>query len=175
MKVAITGHTKGIGKAIAELYPDHIGFSRSTGFDITNPMQRSIIYGEASECDVFINNAWQDDCQTLMFTDMFELWSQDESKTIVNINSRAKYMTGTDNFYYNSKIELADESNKHMLGRKCRIININPGYVMTDFAKDIIDEQYAPYMTAEQVAEYVKWAIDQPFEIYELSLWKLGP
>jgi NADP-dependent 3-hydroxy acid dehydrogenase YdfG len=110
-----------------------------------------------------------------MFTDMFEMWREDRSKTIVNINSRTKYIPGTDNYYYNSKIQLADETNKHIFDRKCRIININPGYVMTDFAKHFIDEDNAPFMTAEQVAEYVKWAIDQPFEIYELSLWNLDP
>ena len=35
MKIAITGHTKGIGKAIADLYPNVIGFSRSKGYDIS--------------------------------------------------------------------------------------------------------------------------------------------
>ena len=35
MKIAITGHTKGIGKAIADLYPNVIGFSRSNGYDIS--------------------------------------------------------------------------------------------------------------------------------------------
>lgn len=175
MKVAITGHTKGIGKALADLYPDHMGFSRSNGYDISNRLQRSILLDEASECDVFINNAWQDDFQTVMFKDMLKLWGQDESKTIVNINSRTKYFTGTDNYYYNTKVELADETTKILFDRKCRIININPGFVFTDFAKPMIEQYKAPYMTTQQIAEYVKWAIDQPFEIWELSVWKYEP
>ena len=49
MKVAITGHTQGIGKAIAELYPDHIGFSRSNGYDITDENVISKILEEISD------------------------------------------------------------------------------------------------------------------------------
>jgi short-subunit dehydrogenase len=39
MKIAITGHTKGIGKAIAGLYytDEVVGFSRSNGYDISKP------------------------------------------------------------------------------------------------------------------------------------------
>jgi len=35
-KVAVTGHIKGLGKAIYDLYPGAIGFSRSTGYNIEN-------------------------------------------------------------------------------------------------------------------------------------------
>ena len=30
-----------------------------------------------------------------------------------------------------------------------------------------------PHITAEQCADYIKWAIEQPIEIWDLSLWKL--
>ena len=59
MKFAITGHTSGIGKAIAELCRTKgyqwIGFSRGTGYDISEDCDK--IVNESSDCDVFINNA----------------------------------------------------------------------------------------------------------------------
>ena len=29
-----------------------------------------------------------------------------------------------------------------------------------------------PHITAEQCAEYIKWAVEQPIEIYNLDLWE---
>ena len=56
MKIAITGHTKGIGKACADVFSEHevIGFSRSNGFDI---QAIEPILDSSNDCDVFINNA----------------------------------------------------------------------------------------------------------------------
>ncbi len=60
MKIAITGHTKGIGKALynyfSEIGHEVIGMSRSNGYDITlNPDK---ILEQISSCDLFINNAY---------------------------------------------------------------------------------------------------------------------
>ena len=58
MKIAITGHSKGIGKACFDvLSKDHevIGFSRSNGFNINQPRK---IFIASINCDVFINNAY---------------------------------------------------------------------------------------------------------------------
>lgn len=172
MKVAITGHTKGIGRAIANLYPDHIGFSRSNGYDISVATHRDNIISESFTCDVFVNNAYQDNYQNLMFTDIFAHWEQDPTKTIVNIISRAKYITGTNVDYYNHKIGLATESEQQMFGRRCRVININPGFVMTESSKPDIEKYDMPYITADKCAGYVKWALEQDLEIGELSFWK---
>lgn len=57
MKIAITGHTRGLGKAIYDhLAADHevIGMSRSNGFDIMRPEQ---VIEAAKTCDLFFNNA----------------------------------------------------------------------------------------------------------------------
>jgi len=173
MKVAITGHTQGIGKAIAELYPDHIGFSRSNGYDISVLTLREQIVSESSDCDVFINNATIDHFQTYMFTEIFNVWKNDPNKTIVNINSRAKYLDGTQNEYWNAKVKLFKQVAKNLFGRKCRIININPGYVMTESSKESIEKYKMPYMSTKTCADYVKWAISQPMEIWEVSFWEL--
>jgi hypothetical protein len=88
MKIAITGHTQGIGKrAYDRLCPDIIGFSRSNGYDITNPTDRERIIEESNHCDIFINNATAEFGQTLLFLELFNNW-QYQNKTIINVGSR---------------------------------------------------------------------------------------
>jgi hypothetical protein len=89
MKVAITGHTSGIGKCIYNrLCPSAIGFSLSNGYDITLAIDRQRIIREANNCDVFINNAPAGFGQTLLFLELFQLWKNDPTKTIINVGSR---------------------------------------------------------------------------------------
>lgn len=88
MKVAITGHTQGIGKGLFQrLSPNAIGFSKSTGYDITNREDRHRIIQESSECEVFINNATSEFGQTYLFLELFEEW-KNLNKTIINVGSR---------------------------------------------------------------------------------------
>lgn len=88
MKYAITGHTSGIGKAVYDtLGKDIIGFSKSTGYDITNRDDRLKILHEIEDCDVFINCVSVDFSQTEMLIDYFDRY-KDTDKTILNIGSR---------------------------------------------------------------------------------------
>jgi hypothetical protein len=88
MKYSITGHTAGIGRKLYErLFPNAIGFSLSTGYDITNPVDRHRIIEESKDCDVFINNATAEFAQTLLFLELFTEW-KDQDKTIINVGSR---------------------------------------------------------------------------------------
>jgi len=171
--VAITGHKKGIGLALAEIMQEQYivhGFSRSNGYDISTDY-RTIIK-EAHDCDIFVNNAHWDHYQTILFENLFSIWKNDSSKTIVNINSRAKYLTGNNDYYKDKKI-LDSVTKKHLFGRKCRIINVSPGYVLTESSKESIERFNMPYMSTHQCAEYIKWSIEQSIEIWELSLWKI--
>ena len=174
MKVAITGHTKGIGKAIAGLYytDEVLGFSRSNGFDISDPETVSKIIAESAICDVFINNAYHDFAQCTLLDGMFELWKNDSTKTIVNIISRAKYGLGKAKFYGQTKIELYAKAKSMMFSdKRCRIININPGYVETDMTSNVHGEYNM--LTPEQLANMIKWCLNQPqgVEVGELSVW----
>jgi hypothetical protein len=88
MKYAITGHTQGIGKrAFERLSPDIIGFSKSTGYDITTDSGRARIIEEAKDCDIFINNATDNFGQVDLFIDLFRAW-KDQPKLIINVGSR---------------------------------------------------------------------------------------
>ena len=175
MKIAITGHTKGIGKAIADLfYSDEVvGFSRSNGFNLEDNETINRIVDSSLACDVFVNNAYYALAQVDMFERLLSFWKHDPSKTIVNINSRTIYNSPNQRQYTSDKKLLRSSAVNAIrdIERRCRVININPGYVKTDMTSSV----HAQYnmLTPEQLANMVKWCLDQPqsIEVGELSVW----
>jgi hypothetical protein len=88
MKYAITGHNYGIGAALFEkLSPNAIGFSKSTGYDITNKEIRKRIIKESAACDIFINNAPAGFGQSELCLELWNEWKH-LPKTIINVGSR---------------------------------------------------------------------------------------
>ena len=184
MKIAITGHTKGIGKACAELYEreghEIIGLSRSNGFDISNVNMCAM---KIVPCDMFINNAYLGTYQSQLFEIICNQW-RSQYKTIVNIGSRAKYdHNRTGSIYPKTKFHYTYTEyvayNQGADNKKVRVININPGWVDTDMANlNLAPDSTKPpadkMMTAEYIADMVKWCTDMPHdvEIFDLSLWK---
>ena len=88
MKIAITGHTKGIGQALAEAYQSRgheiVGLSRSTGHNIRSiPKCADLI----ETCDMFVNNAQAGFAQTELLFEMHRRWRAQE-KTIISIGSQ---------------------------------------------------------------------------------------
>jgi len=175
MNVAITGHTRGIGKAISDAVKSlgwhSLGFSKSTGYDIVTDHKR--IADSAQDCDVFVNNAYALNGQVDMFESIFELW-RDQPKTIINIGSRSKYyqLGETNNSEYTKeKQRLHDVTMQKILyaQKQCRIININPGFVDTDMTAHRTESK----MSTEQLADIIMWCVRQPHqvEIGELSVW----
>jgi NAD(P)-dependent dehydrogenase (short-subunit alcohol dehydrogenase family) len=87
MKIAITGHTHGIGKAFAEQLAERghsiVGISRRDGENIRRiPHTASLIY----PCDMFINNAQTQYAQTELLYEVWKRW-QDKEKYIWNIST----------------------------------------------------------------------------------------
>ena len=87
MKIAITGHTHGIGKEFAEQLSKRghtiIGISRSMGENIRRiPHTASLI----EPCDMFINNAQTQYAQTELLYEVWKRW-QDKEKYIWNIST----------------------------------------------------------------------------------------
>ena len=58
MKIAITGHTSGIGQALAKIYADQgheiVGLSKRNGYDIRHTLK---IADLIDSCYLFVNNA----------------------------------------------------------------------------------------------------------------------
>jgi hypothetical protein len=90
-KIAITGHSKGIGKNLYEHLSKTYevkGFSRSNGYDISKEEDISRILKESADCDIFINNAYCFDQQTVIANAWFEMHTGTE-KFIINVSTLA--------------------------------------------------------------------------------------
>lgn len=177
MKIAITGHTSGIGKALYDIYSEEnevLGFSRTNGYDISNNKIVNDIVQESLDCDVFINNAYYSIAQVNILNNLWNFWSRDKSKTIVNISSLSKYpgVSGNQSGYSAHKAALSHQAFLLMFKgtRKCRMINVNPGWVDTPMTEG----NTANMLTAPECAEQIAHAINLPqhIEIGELSLWR---
>jgi NADP-dependent 3-hydroxy acid dehydrogenase YdfG len=172
VKVAITGHTGGIGLAIADAFRarghEVLGLSRSTGYDLAQPER---IVEAAAGCDVLVNNRHQynDDSQLQVLFRMTERW-RGQDKTIVNLGSRAGecYVLGRQDPYsiYKHALDAACQQLSSRADQRPRVVNIRPGWVDTDSVKG----QRVPKLGAADVARVVMWVVEQPAHVYVSSV-----
>jgi len=177
VKIAITGHTSGIGKAIFEaLSTEHdvIGLSRSTGHDITSDLDKAKIIDKIYDCDVFINNAFDyvnfTDAQTKLAKQMFDVWFG-ENKYIMNVSSRVNDFEGVRNQKYaDAKLSLDNFYEETYLHNTPCVINFRPGATDTR----VMQNSTNPKMSPEHVAGVVKFIIDNldNFRIRNITLHK---
>jgi NADP-dependent 3-hydroxy acid dehydrogenase YdfG len=84
VKIAITGHTAGIGKALAEIYAslghEIVGLSKREGNNIRNIPK---ICDQIESCDMFVNNAQADFIQTELLFEMARRWENSGKHIIV--------------------------------------------------------------------------------------------
>ena len=91
MKIALTGHSKGLGKALfnkLSLTHETLGFSRNNGYDIKNPDNRKKIIKESKDCDIFINLVHNYYHQTDLLLELHKSW-KGLQKYIINIGTSA--------------------------------------------------------------------------------------
>jgi nucleoside-diphosphate-sugar epimerase len=83
MKIAITGHTAGIGQAFAKILADRgheiVGLSKRHGDNIRNTAK---IVEKITPCDMFINNAQAGYAQTELLYEVWEKWQGQPGKYI---------------------------------------------------------------------------------------------
>ena len=116
MKVVITGHTQGVGKALYEHFQtfggwEVVGLSRSNGYDIDKDFDR--VVEAASGCFLFINNAYRDQQQTRLVNAL----KNKVSKMIV---------MGSVSRLYPELIHTDYVHDKQALAEACRLISIDP-------------------------------------------------
>ena len=88
MRIAITGHSAGIGQALTKIYTEQghevVGLSRRNGYNIRSlPKVVSMI----EPCDMFINNAQVGYAQTELLFEVWRRW-KGQQKYIVNISTQ---------------------------------------------------------------------------------------
>lgn len=173
MKVAITGHTSGIGLAIANAFrargDEILGLSRSTGYDLTE--HRDKIVEAAANSDIFVNNRHQynDDTQLQLLFRLADEW-KGQDKTIINLGSRAGecYLLGRPDPYsvYKHALDAACQQFFNRPDQRPRVVNIRPGWVDTESVKG----RPVPKLSPDDVAKVVMWVIDQPTHVYVSSV-----
>jgi nucleoside-diphosphate-sugar epimerase len=143
MKIAITGHTSGIGQAFAEAYYGNeiIGLSKRDGNNIRNIPK---IANQIEPCDMFINNAQAGYAQTELLFEMSRRW-QGTDKHIIVISTMMtqqpiSVIEGMDE-YRIQKISLENAVNQLRHKRTGpRITLVRPGKVIdpTEWARTIV-------------------------------------
>jgi NADP-dependent 3-hydroxy acid dehydrogenase YdfG len=142
MKIAITGHTAGIGAALAEAYYGNeiVGISKRDGNNIRNtPKVADLI----EPCDMFINNAQAGYSQTELLFEIAQRWSG-TGKTIIVISSmlaRAPVNTlpGLDMDQYRVQKVALEEAVHQLRYRQLgiKIILVRPGNIATSLDKTV--------------------------------------
>lgn len=172
MKVAITGHTKGIGKALSEVFPEYIGYSRKTGHDLNNRVIREKMFNEIIDCDIFINNAnigWN---QSVLLYELWEKWKE-KDKLIVNIGSiAADYNQYVARPYNIQKKSLQDACMQLQHAQQpCKVVLVKPGYVDTPAVQNIT----ATKMDPKELALYIKELVELRYSTFWIPVVTLYP
>lgn len=139
MKIAITGHSAGIGQALATVYQVHgheiVGLSRRNGYNI-----RSIpkLLAMIEPCDMFINNAQVGFAQTELLFEMYKRWEGVEGKKIINVStcmtlSPVSTLPGIEMMEYRVQKIALEEAHQQLvyLQNWPKLILVRPGAVAT--------------------------------------------
>jgi nucleoside-diphosphate-sugar epimerase len=154
MKIAITGHTAGIGQALTKEYQlmghEIVGLSQRDGNNIRNI---SKICDQIEPCDVFVNNAQAGYAQTELLFEMAQRWSG-TGKQIIVISTMmtqepVSSLTGLDMDHYRLQKVTLEEAVRQIRHRrlKVKIVIVRPGNIAT-----------SPDKTVPPAADVNNWA-----------------
>ena len=176
MKVVITGHTYGIGKALYENFQTYggwevVGLSRSNSYDIDADFDK--VVEAATGCFLFINNAYRDKQQTKLVHAL----KDKVTKMIVMGSVSRLYPELIHTDYVHDKQELADE---------CRLISIDPNgidvlHLDLSFIEGMPDNKDPTHFVSdynlkfEEIVSAVNFWMTNP-KIRQMEFrWKLTP
>ena len=183
MKIAITGHSSGIGRSvdtILDLTTDYEirGYSKSNGWNIAQDDGDTIINELIDyDPDVLFNNAYYPKIQNKISETLYTKWS-DKDKIIINTGSISGYlaeMLGDDESdYINDKAELSKfcitSSFNYPRTNKTRLHNISFGFVDTPLvtkttkqvnAENMISTEEAVWMLIGLIEEKPQHIVEQ--------------
>ena len=165
MKIAITGHKKGIGKAFAEQLSarghEIVGISRSDGENIRRTAHTASLI---EPCDMLINNAISQYAQTELLFEVWHTWQHTkEVRHIWNISTKVcerdhdidiKGLTMRESMQYRNQ-KMALELAHHQL-------NFQPSNIKMELIRpDSIKTQTFSETDAMPVDEYVKQVLKE--------------
>jgi hypothetical protein len=183
MKIAITGHSSGIGRQIDTILSltetdwEVRGYSKSNGHNIADDNGDKIIQTLLDyDPDVVFNNAYYPKMQTKILEHLYSKWS-DKPKVIINTGSISGHLTnvidsGSD--YVKDKKQMQEfcirSSFNYPWYNKTRLYNISFGFVntalITNTTKNLkfdlmIDEEKAAWMLIDLIDEKPYHVVEQ--------------
>jgi len=183
MKVAITGHTSGIGQGLYHYFTaqghEVQGYSRSTGYAL--PDAEDHVLEQIQHCDVFVNNALPVSSQMFFVQQLWPAW-KDTDRTILVIGSVAASLQKIHHSefaeYQRQKSHL-DVLCKHLryqnfpVRNSCRLITVNPGFTSTNIfapGDPVPADQYM--LSVADVVQTVDWVLNSTVAIDDITFRK---
>src|SRR6056300_1127987 len=185
-KIAVIGHTKGIGKAICDLYKkkkyEVIGMSRSNGHDIIHDQEKIIENIEG--CDLVVLNAHADRGQLNLLKRIYGLYAFDKMKVAVitstsGLEEEPDYnqFVMWDKFQYVQYCEIKKELigyitelQEELLSKPLSVYDVCPDVVDTEMTKGLWE--HLPKLTAQEVAEAVRYCFESTYNINKMVIQK---
>lgn len=162
MKIVITGHTSGLGKALYDDLSkkrDVFGLSRSSGHDLSVDLSSFMM----DDFDVYINNAYHAHAQTDL---LYQLFNRNKYRECIIINIGSVSADGnkdTVNEYAIHKATLEKAcSQLQLIDSECRVVHVKLGRMntpMTDHKSEY------PRMDTKYISDTIGWIINQPNDI----------
>ena len=181
-KIAVLGHSRGIGKAICDLYSkkkyDVVGMSKSNGFDLVHDQEK--ILEEMQDCSLVVLNAHSDRGQLTLLKKIYGRHSFDKMKVAV-ITSTSGTEQGKDSDIEDKEyvkycgikkelIEYIGELQEELVTKPLSVYDICPDVVDTDMIKGLWQD--LPKLKTLEVAEAVRYCFESTFNINRIVIQK---
>ena len=181
-KIAIIGHTKGIGKAIADLYKKKkyrvIGMSSSNGYDLQ--CSQIEIMEQLDDCQLVVINAYVGEGQKTLLKRIYGKYLF-ENKKVAVITSTSGTPIGEDEDLQNPEyidycknkknlIGYIEELQQELLNKPLSVYDVCPDVVDTEMTKGLWED--LPKLKAVEVAEAVRYCFESTFNVNKIVMQK---
>ncbi len=185
-KIAVIGYTKGIGKAIVDLYKEKqyeiVGLGRSNGFDLL--LHQDEIMEKIEDCGLVVINAHSGRGQLNLLKRIYGRHAFDRMKVAV-ITSTSGTDEGRDYNEFESwnkfdyvqyceikkeLIEYIRELQEELVSKPLSVYDVCPDVVDTDMIKGLWKD--LPKLKAEEVAEAVRYCFEATFNVNRIVMQK---
>jgi len=181
-KIAIVGHTRGIGKAIADLYRKKkytvVGLSSSNGYDLQ--CSQVEIMEQLDDCRLIVLNAYVGRGQMTLLKRIYGKYLFEDKKVVV-ITSTSGTPIGADEELYNAEyvdycknkktlIGYIEQLQQELLNKPLSVYDVCPDVVDTDMTKGLWED--LPKLKAAEVAEAVRYCFESTFNVNKIVMQK---
>ena len=181
-KIAIVGHTRGIGKAIADLYRKKnytvVGLSGSNGYDLH--CSQIEIMEQLDDCQLIVLNAYAGRGQMNLLKRIYGRFVFEDKKVVV-ITSTSGTPAGEDEEFLDPEyveycknkktlIEYIEQLQQELLNKPLSVYDVCPDVVDTDMTKGLWED--LPKLKADEVAEAVRYCFESTFNVNKIVIQK---